>query len=525
MKRILTIILLLLMLAPGMAQKKSATVKKSPVVTKTAQKKQTSSKSAKKQQAPTISGLKKERENIQKKIKQQEQALKANKADVENRLKQLLVLNGEIKERQRNIDGIQHDINKIDGDINMLQIQLETLEKQLAEKKQNYVKSMRYVSRHRSVQDKLMFIFSAESLTKMYRRLRFIRQYASYQRAQGEQLKVKQQQVADKKAQLEGAKYEKSNLLQQGQRERNALQAKQGEHQAMVNTLQKQQKTIQGIIAQQRQKDAALNAQIDRMIAAEVARAKARAEAEAKRKAQAAAEAKRRAEELERKKAQAAAEAKENERRLEEARRIEREKKALAKSAENKSAAEREKANQAAHEATANREAIERKGQVQAERNKREIAAATKEASESQWMTSSDRKLSGAFESNKGRLPMPITGSYRIVSHFGQYNVEGLKNVTLDNKGINLQGQQGCQARSIFDGEVSAVFGFAGTNVVMIRHGAYISVYCNLRSVNVSRGQKVSARQVLGSVGQDNILQFQLRRETAKLNPEVWLGR
>lgn len=120
---------------------------------------------------------------------------------------------------------------------------------------------------------------------------------------------------------------------------------------------------------------------------------------------------------------------------------------------------------------------------------------------------------------------MPITGSYRVVSHFGQYNVEGLKNVTLDNKGINILGQSGCMARSIYDGEVSGIYGYSGTYVVMVRHGAYISVYCNLKSVSVSKEQRVSTRQSLGAVGTDNILQFQLRREAAKLNPEVWLGR
>ena len=61
--------------------------------------------------------------------------------------------------------------------------------------------------------------------------------------------------------------------------------------------------------------------------------------------------------------------------------------------------------------------------------------------------------------------------------------------------------------------------------VVMVRHGSYISVYCNLASVNVHRGQRVSTRQSLGRVGTDNILQFQLRKETSKLNPEHWLGR
>ena len=120
---------------------------------------------------------------------------------------------------------------------------------------------------------------------------------------------------------------------------------------------------------------------------------------------------------------------------------------------------------------------------------------------------------------------MPITGSYKIVSHFGTNTVEGLHNVQLDNKGINILGTAGCQARSIFDGEVTGVANIGGTWLVLVRHGRYISVYCNLRSVSVSKGQKVSARQTLGTVGSDNILQFQLRKETAKLNPESWLGR
>lgn len=138
-------------------------------------------------------------------------------------------------------------------------------------------------------------------------------------------------------------------------------------------------------------------------------------------------------------------------------------------------------------------------------------------------MDSQDRKLSGSFERNRGRLPMPLAGSCRIVSHFGQYTVPGLRNVRLDNKGINIQGQSGAAVRSVFNGEVSAVFNFDGSMIVMVRHGDYISVYCNLATVSVSRGQKVSTGQALGTLGGDNILQFQLRRGTAKLNPESWL--
>ena len=474
---------------------------------------------------PSIKGLQAERNQIQQKIRQQEQALRANQADVKKRLQDLLVLNTQIDERQKNIEGIQKDIHGIDNNIGILTVQLQNLQSQLDQHKEKYIKSLQYSAKHHNVQENMMFIFSAESLTQLYRRMRFVKEYAAYQKAQGDIIKMKQQQIGEKNQQLKVVKGQKNTLLYKGQQEKKALEGQQGEQKKVVASLQQQQKTIQSVIAEQRQKDAELNKKIDALIAEEVAKARARAAAEAKRRAEAAAEAKRKAEELARKKAAAEAAARENARRIAEAKAREERLKAEARAAERAAdAAKRKEAEQLAREAEAARVATERKAQAEEERNQRDISNARKSVEDAQRMNSVDRMMSGGFEANKGRLPMPITGSYRIVSHFGQYNVEGLKNVTLDNKGINILGSSGCQARAIYDGEVSAVFGFSGSMVVMVRHGAYISVYCNLRSVNVSKGQKVSTRQTLGAVGADNILQFQLRRETAKLNPEAWLG-
>ena len=508
----------------------------------------------------SIRGLQGQRASIRKKIREQEQALQRNKADVKKRLEDLMALNGEIDQRQKKIDGIQKDIHHIDGNIGILQAQLKTLQQQLQDRKNKYIRSMRYMSRHHTVQDKLMFIFSAKNLTQMYRRLSFIRQYSSYQKVQGEAVKAKQKQVNEKHQQLQHVKGHKNTLLYKGKQEKTALEGKQTQQQEMVQGLQKQQKTIQAVIADQRQKDAAINAQIDRLIAREVAKARARAAAEASERSAAAAAAKKRAEELARKKAAAEAAARENARRIAEAkareaaaeaaRRKAAEEARLAAEAARKAqeeaaaqaeakakakaqararaaaeAAKRAAAEQAARKAEAERRAAELKAKMDAERSTREIAAARKEAQEASTLSSVDRMLSGGFEANRGRLPMPISGSYRVVSHFGQYHVEGLKGVTLDNKGINIQGKPGCVARSSYDGEVSAVFGYGGMWNVLVRHGAYISVYCNLKSVSVHKGQKVSTRQALGSVGSDNILQFQLRKETAKLNPEAWLSR
>jgi septal ring factor EnvC (AmiA/AmiB activator) len=306
----------------------------------------------------------------------------------------------------------------------------------------------------------------------MFRRMRLMREYASYQHVQGDEVKVQQEAVNRKREELNSVKTQKKTLLAKDEQERKSLEDKQTEQQNVVKTLQNEQRNIQNIIAQQKKKDAELNAQIDRLIAEEIARQKARAAAEAKRR------------EAAKRKAEAAKKRQEEQ---------------------------------------ARKPSTTRKGGSKSRKEETYVPAEEKE--EALMMSSEDRRISGSFESNRGRLPIPITGSYRIVSHFGQYNVDGLRNVKLDNKGIHIKGESGAKARSIFDGEVSAVFSFGGTMVVMVRHGSYISVYCNLSSVSVHHGQKVSTRQVLGTIGHDNILQFQLRRETAKLNPERWLGR
>ncbi len=474
----------------------------------------------------SIKGLRNQRATIQKKIKEQESLLRANKADVKKRLDNLLTINSDIDQHQKSIVEIEKDLTHIDESIQLLETQLETLEKQLQDRKDKYIKSMRYINKHHRIQDQLMFIFSAKNLAQMYRRMRFVREYASYQRAQGELVKGKQEQIDAKKQELVKIKKDKNNLLYKGKKAKEALQAKQAEQKKMVDTLQRQQKTIQGIIAEQRKKDQELNVLIDRLVEEEVAKARIRAAEEARKKAIAEAAAKKkREEELARKKAEAEAAAKENARRIAAAKEREEKLKEAARKAAKKDEETRARAEQKALQAQAEREAAELKAEVDRKRREKEMADAKRESREATMLSSVDRKLSSNFESNKGRLPIPTTGTYRIVSHYGQYNVEGLRGVTLDNKGINIKVNPGAQARAIFNGEVSAVYKADGQYLVMVRHGSYISIYGNLISVNVHRGQQVSTRQTLGTVDSGNILHFQLRREMTKLNPEVWLGR
>lgn len=409
-----------------------------------------------------IRELESKRGALQKQIAESESILKDTKKDVGSQLNSLAALTGQIEERKRYILAINNDVDAIERELNSLEHQLRALEKDLKEKKKKYEASVQYLYKNKSIEEKLMFIFSAKNLGQTYRRMRYVREYATYQRLQGEEILKKQDQIRKKKAERQQVKAAKENLLKEREGEKVKLEAQEKEKRTLVANLQKKQKGLQNEINKKRREANQLNARIDKLIAEEIERARKRAQEEARREAAA------------RRKAEG-------------------------------------KENRSSGEGTA------------AKTNSKPLEAYT--------MSKADRELSGNFAANRGKLPMPISGAYIITSHYGQYAVEGLRNVKLDNKGIDIQGKPGAQARAIFDGKVAAVFQLNGLFNVLIRHGNYISVYCNLSSASVKTGDTVKTKQSIGQVfsdGTDNgrtVLHFQLRREKEKLNPEPWLNR
>lgn len=417
------------------------------------------------QTTPKIRQLEKQRNELKQQIAESETLLQSTKNDVKSQLGNLALLSGQIEERQKYIQTIENDVKAIQQEISRLERDLKSLQKELKEKRQKYELSVKYIYRNKSIQDKLMFIFSAEDFGQMYRRLRYVREYADYQRLQGLQVQRKQKQVTEKANSLKNSRKAKEDLLKQGEAEKAKLEAQEQERKLILSGLQKKQRSIQSELAKQRRSADKLNAQIDRLIEIEIEKACKRAEEEARRKAEEA-----------RKKAEAA------------------------------------------------------KGSTETSAStKKETVKTSVEKLEAYKVDSEDRRLSSSFEKNKGILPVPITGPYVVVGHYGQYQVKGLRNVKLDNKGMDIKGKAGANARAIFDGEVSAVFQYNGLTNVLVRHGSYISVYCNLSTVRVKKGSLVRARDVLGEIHTNSegetILHFQLRKETVKLNPELWIHR
>lgn len=142
-------------------------------------------------------------------------------------------------------------------------------------------------------------------------------------------------------------------------------------------------------------------------------------------------------------------------------------------------------------------------------------------------MTAEERKLSGSFASNKGRLLMPVSGKYTIVSRFGVQQHKEASKVQTNNSGIDIAVPSGSKARAVFEGTVTSVFVLSGyNNSIIIRHGNYLTVYANLVNIQVKKGDKVKTGQTLGTIATsegNTILHFQLWHERTKQNPELWI--
>ncbi len=144
-------------------------------------------------------------------------------------------------------------------------------------------------------------------------------------------------------------------------------------------------------------------------------------------------------------------------------------------------------------------------------------------------LTPEAKKLSSTFAGSRGLLPWPVEKGI-ITSRFGLQAHPELKGVTISNDGIDIQTEKEAHARAVFHGHVTGIVDIPGNGTaVIIRHGEYLTVYSNLQSVSVKKGDKVATRQIIGKLANNgpaaSVINFQIWQGFTKLDPELWLAR
>lgn len=437
------------------------------------------------QNSSKVKQLENQRKKALAEIEMTNQLLNETKKTARSSLNRLNLISNQILSRKKVISILNQEIGGIDTQINKMRREVNRLEQELKVKQKNYGKSAKGMYKRRKSQDKLLFILSADNFAQSLRRMRYLREFADWQKRQAAEIVVKQREIEEKRSKLEKTRKDKQVLLGSRENENQKLQTEESSQKTEVQQLNKKQRDLQAQLKKKKQQADALNQQIEKQIAIEIARAeeeariaREKAERERAEKARLAREAR------EIRKKQAAASGK--------------------KIVEEKEEPETEPE------------------PIRAER--------VAEVKGGYAMTREEKKLSDNFAGNKGRLPFPVTGRHTIVGTFGEQQHQDLKYVRTNNSGIDIQTSPGADARAVFNGEVTRVFVVPGyNNSVIVRHGNYLTVYSNLSQVYVKAGDRVSTRQSIGKIftdtedGNATILSFQLWKEKTKLNPATWL--
>lgn len=461
------------------------------------------SSDAKTKKANTVRSSEKVRQDqrdTRRKINRTKSEISDNTARTRKGLKQLSEIEADIAVRQEAINRTGARIDQLNRSIALLSDSVDRLEGNITTLKKDYAESLRAMRRQRQTLNAFSYLFSAESFAQAFRRVRYIRELGEWRHSKTLRLSDAVAGLRVAKAQLDSVRAcvadEQAGMLAA----KSQLDRRRGDAAALVEDLKKEGRTLNAELRRQQKQLDELNRELDRAIAEEVRRA----EEERRRKA---------AEEERRRKA---AEEEQRRKAAEEARKQQQQQQTPAAKDKDKSKDKNSKTEQSA-------------GSAETPRTGKTEQSRKPATSGESGFAEQERKLTGDFEANKGRLLFPVAGKYTITGAYGRHTRPGT-NVVLDNNGIDISVPQGTGARAVFAGEVVSVFKVKGTGfyAILVRHGRYISVYSKLSSYSVRNGQKVKAGQNLGKIFTDpelgtTVLHFELRRETATLNPLEWV--
>lgn len=231
------------------------------------------------QNSAAVKKLERQRKEALADIEQTNKLLQETSKSAKNSLNRLNLLSKQIQSRKQVIGLLNQELDAIEKDILGLQADIRLLKSQLSQKQANYGKSMRGMYKRRSAQDKLLFILSAENFGQSLRRMRYLREYAGWQKRQAEEIIAKQQEIAAKQRAMEKTRAEKRALLDVRQTESKKLQTEEAAQQAEVKELNKKQSSLKAELKKKQRQAEALNRQIEKQIAEEIARAEAAAKA------------------------------------------------------------------------------------------------------------------------------------------------------------------------------------------------------------------------------------------------------
>ena len=382
---------------------------------------------------------------IQKEIRENEKLLQSVKKKEKSAVNVVIIQSTKIKLKETLINTTEKQTKLLSNDMYINQVQINKLKKELAELKEDYAKMIVKSYKSRSEESRAMFILSSENFLQAYKRAQYMKQYTSYRKAQGEEIKAKTEKLTVFYNKLDIQKTAKQKLIAENEKERLSLEKEKQEQLKLVNVIKKDKNKIAKDISKKQQEYRTIDRQINKLIREAIA------------------------------------------------------------AANRKAALEKAKANPSAPVS--------------------KVAVSSSKIE----LTPEAKIVADNFRANRGRLPYPVEKGF-VSLGYGDQTHPLFNTIKVHNSGVEITTDRGATARAVFGGEVTSVIVISPVNrAVMIQHGDYFTVYQNLSSVNVSKGDKVGIKQSIGTVRTNGetgktILKFLILQNTTYNNPEGWLS-
>ena len=389
--------------------------------------------------------LEERKAQIQKEIRENESLLQTVKKKEKSAVNVVIVQSTKIKLKEKLINTTEKQTKLLGNDMYINQVQINKLKKELVILKENYSEMIVKSYKSRSAESRAMFLLSSENFLQAYKRAQYMKQYTSYRKTQGEEIKTKSDKLTDFNQKLNIQKTAKQKLIAENEKERLSLEKEKKEQLKLVSVIKKDKNKISQEIRKRQQEYRTIDRQINKLIREAIA------------------------------------------------------------AANRKAALEKAKANPSAP-----------------------VSKAAVSSSRIE-LTPESKLIADNFRANRGRLPYPVEKGY-ISLGYGNQTHPLFNTITVHNSGVEITTDRGASARAVFGGEVTSVIVLSPVNkAVMIQHGDFFTVYQNLSSVNVSKGEKVSIKQSLGKVRTNGetgktIIKFLILQNTTYNNPEGWLS-
>lgn len=164
--------------------------------------------------------------------------------------------------------------NLLTREINTNQKQITSLRNELTLLKEDYAAMIVKSYKSKNEQSRIMFLLSSDNFKQAYKRIQYLKQYADYQKKQGETIKAKTEKLQAINTTLSKQKKDKQKLIEENKVAQQSLEKERTLHNNLMKSIEKNISKYALQIKTKQQEAAKIDKEIENIIKAAIAKSR-----------------------------------------------------------------------------------------------------------------------------------------------------------------------------------------------------------------------------------------------------------